>query len=421
VALDLSSSLSPSEVVNTLLERALDEIDADRGTLSTLDGEEIVIEASLDRSERMEWIGARYPVAMARAQGPLREALQQRRPVVGSAFDADAAAPELRGALRRVRHTLSVPLPVGGEPEALLVLSRREDRAFTPVEIENIEVIANAAGVALRNARLFRDLHEASRAKTDFLNLAAHELRTPLAVINGYVSMLIDGSFGEPPSGWEVPLRVLADKSAELGTLVDSLLVAARLQAGSLKARPDRIRLDDAVRDAVARASGAAQLAGGRITAASLKSDVVVDADSEHLARMLDNLLANAVIYSARAPQVRVRLEVRGGDAVVEVNDRGLGIPEPEWERIFEQFVRVENEEFGYPAGTGLGLYIARQLARRHGGDVRVATSRPGKGSTFELLLPVAAPTQAEQLTRSADSGLASQEADDSPLARRSY
>jgi signal transduction histidine kinase len=225
------------------------------------------------------------------------------------------------------------------------------------------------------------------RSKTEFMNAAAHELRTPLAVITGYVSMLEDGSLGDPPSSWQPALRVLARKVAELGRLVDQMLMSARLEAGTLASAPVTLDLREVVQDALARAEPRAALADATMASELPARAVQVVADPDHVGRILDNLINNALSYGGPRPWVKAT--VGGGEqAEVLVEDHGVGVPADMRERIFERFVRVDGQ--GQPAvpGTGLGLAISRELAERWGGSLELAASQPGRGSSFVLRLP---------------------------------
>jgi signal transduction histidine kinase len=243
----------------------------------------------------------------------------------------------------------------------------------------------------LRNARLFAEAREASRLRSDFLNMAAHELRTPLTVINGYLSMLNDGSLGQPPARWRDPVGLLAAKAGELGRLVDDLLLTSRLESGGLPARADLLDLRLLTEAAAQRARPRLDLVGGQLEIALPDDPVWVSADPEQISRILDNLVNNAITYrrSAQPAWVRIQALLDGQAALVAVEDRGRGVPVAMQERIFERFVRAE-ESSERTSGTGLGLYISRQLAERHGGRVELERSSPGVGSRFVLKLPLA-------------------------------
>jgi signal transduction histidine kinase len=269
-----------------------------------------------------------------------------------------------------------------------LNLSRYADEPFSPEELMALTQIGQIAALAVRNARLFGELEAASRSKTDFLNLAAHELRTPISVIKGYVSLIAEGSLGELPSQLLQPLAIIGEKTAELNRLVEDLLAAARVQAGSIAVNVQEVDVGALVEAAVERARPSLDLAQGRLELELPARELRALLDPAHLDRILDNLLNNAVAYSTGPPELRVALREDGARLRIEVQDRGRGIPGEDQERVFDQFVRLEDSRYGYAPGTGLGLYISRGLAQRHGGDVVLVESTPGAGSTFAVVLP---------------------------------
>jgi len=278
-----------------------------------------------------------------------------------------------------------IPLVLGGKVGAVLLLTRRSDRPFAREDIDQLQMIGNAAAVALRNAELYGQAHDLSRTKSDFMNLAAHELRTPLSVISGYISMLQDGTFGPAPTAWSQPLAVLAAKSDELGALVEDLLVAARLEAGTMPTAISDFDLRSAVRDSLERCQPRAALLGA-VVRADLPSDpILVRADPDHLARIFDNLVNNALTYTVEKPRIRVRVSP-GPPREVVVSDNGLGIPPSHRERVFERFYRIDHPELPRQAGTGLGLAISRELAERYGGRLELLPAR--RGASFRLTLP---------------------------------
>ncbi len=239
---------------------------------------------------------------------------------------------------------------------------------------------------------LLAQAQESSRAKSEFLNMAAHELRTPLAVIVGYLSMLHDGTFGEVTEDWSRVLQILIQKGHELNHIVDGLLTAARIEAGTVPGRVVDYDLREAAKQAVTKARPQAELLGAEMQLDLDEQPVFVQSDPTHLARIVDNLVNNALAYSQGLPWVRVTVHA-SEQAVLTVEDRGVGIPPEMRERIFDRFVRLESPGEPLQPGTGLGLYISRELARRHGGELEVVDSEPGRGSTLALRLKLARPS----------------------------
>jgi two-component system, OmpR family, sensor histidine kinase MtrB len=227
--------------------------------------------------------------------------------------------------------------------------------------------------------------------ETEFMKGVAHELRTPLSVINGYVSMLDDGTFGPVPQAWRDPISLLNLKTHELGGMIDGLLEASRVQQGRMAVRADRLDLNEILRQALERSQARVELLHGHLEV------VVPDAlswcrgDARVVGVIIDNLVNNALSYSA--VRLWVRLSASVDDVVsARVEDHGVGIRADLQEAVFEQFARLENAAIGYPVGTGLGLYIARSAAEKMGGFLVLEASEPGVGSTFRLDLARAGP-----------------------------
>jgi len=394
VSLDLARSLDVREVVRRLVRRAAVATRADRCDLLLLEGDEkgdFITVDSYDAMGHDRSVGYRLPID---SQSMLREAVSSRAPVLAGPLDMSSMPADRRWALAGVRHTAAVPLVYAGEVIAVLVLSRRRAHQFGPEEVDTLMLLGGPAALALRNSYLYARTEEASRVKTDFLDMAAHELRTPLTVISGYLSILREGAFGPAPSPWGEPLRILDAKANELRRLVDDLLLAARLETERFEAAHEVVDLREVVEQVAQTAEVAPELV--------LPEDaVMVRGDREQLSRLLDHLVTNALHYSREgiALWARVELDVRPevGEAKLMVEDRGRGVGADGAERIFERFSRLEDPDHPMVAGTGLGLYIARELALRHGGRLELEWSEPGVGSRFAVYLPLLeGPTQPE-------------------------
>ena len=178
---------------------------------------------------------------------------------------------------------------------------------------------------------------------------------------------------------------MLAAKTTELGGLVEDLLIAARLEAGTMPTAVSDFDLRSSVRASLARCEPRAALLGADLDAELPAEPVPVRADPDHLARILDNLINNALTYTAEKPWVRI-VVTAGPPTEITVIDRGLGIPEAHRDRVFERFYRVDHPELPRQAGTGLGLAISRELAERHGGNLELLQTEVGAG--FRLTLP---------------------------------
>ncbi|MEA2635274.1 MAG: hypothetical protein QOH92_2041 [Chloroflexota bacterium] len=306
-----------------------------------------------------------------------------------------------------------VVLPVLFEGRVKAVVELASVQPFNETHLDFLDQLTDGIGVVLNtieaNMRteellkqsqiLFAEAQEASKSKSAFLSMAAHELRTPLSVITGYLSMLQDGTL--TPDKWERPLRVLIGKATELNSIVDDLLTAARIEGGTVPTDTKTLDLREMARQAMARAEARAGLLRAEMTYSEPDEPVAVNADREQLARIIDNLINNALTYSSGRPWVRLTVVNEGGPALV-VEDHGVGIARDKHDKIFERFFRIDDPGLGPQPGTGLGLFISRELADRHGGSLMLERSEVGEGSTFVVRLPAASGVHAATLLSAA-------------------
>jgi signal transduction histidine kinase len=237
--------------------------------------------------------------------------------------------------------------------------------------------------------RLYLSERLAGEANSAFLNMAAHELRTPISVLMGYLSMMSDGSLGDPPDKWRGPVDILTVKSRELADIVDGLLEASRIGARALHSKVRNIDLRDVIHGAIARARPRADLMSAVVAVGPMSDPVPVLGDAAQLGRVMDNLINNGLAYSVESPRLSIAVSTGPRGALVRIADNGVGIRETERERVFERFHRIHDPAVHNVQGTGLGLYISRQLVEGHGGSLVVASSAPGVGTVFALTLPL--------------------------------
>lgn len=305
-------------------------------------------------------------VAVTAATDGLRAALVSSLFAVGFAAYAPYAvgrAPDGRELFALVFACVVTALVVGA-------LHERQSRLVHALEIEREQLRANV------------------RVQIDFMNAAAHELRTPLTVITGYLSMLQEGSFGSAPPRWAAVLDTVTRRAEELSGLVEQMLLASRVEAGTVATARVGFDLRRAVQEAVERADPRATLLHGSLAVQLPSHALPVEADPEHVGRILDSLIDNALTYGGRQPWVRITA-MEEGDAQVLVEDRGRGMTAETKERIFNRFARADEPEHTPVPGSGLSLAISRDLAARMGGSVALVRSEAGVGSVFALRLPL--------------------------------
>jgi signal transduction histidine kinase len=246
-----------------------------------------------------------------------------------------------------------------------------------------------------------REEAAAARARDAFLAAASHDLKNPLTVIRGTAQILQRRASRQgtvPRAQLVAGLNSIERAASQMATQIDELLDVAHLRAGRAlelnRAPTDVVEL---AREQVAALQQAAEL--HRIELQTTEPELIAEIDGVRVARVLANLLNNAIKYSPQGGQIVVRVSRAGGpaggpgarEAVLTVTDQGMGIPAADLPYIFEQFRRSEDVA-GHISGTGIGLAIVRQVVEQHGGAVEVE-SRPGAGSTFTVRLPLRPPS----------------------------
>ena len=241
-------------------------------------------------------------------------------------------------------------------------------------------------------------LREIDRLKSDLLANVSHELRTPLTALQGYNEAISDELLGPVTEAQREALDVSERNLARLGEMIDGLLTYARLESGAIEIE----RRETSLREVGSQAVHDLEIARSRGVIVALEApDRVppVFADPERIRQVLDNLLANAVKFTAEGDRVVLRLVPEDHQVLVEVEDEGIGIAPEHLQRIFERFFQVDSSSTRAFGGIGLGLSIVRQILDAHGVGIEV-TSEPGRGTTFRFRLPVAEETAVEETLR---------------------
>jgi two-component system phosphate regulon sensor histidine kinase PhoR len=232
------------------------------------------------------------------------------------------------------------------------------------------------------------ELRWLERVRQEFVANVSHELKTPLSVINVCAETLLDGAVDDMAHRGQF-LEQITRQCQRLHTLIQDLLSLARIESGSEVFDVAAVPLGPVVSACLERHRARAESRRQVLEAdPAPEPDPVARADEDALEQILDNLLDNAVKYTPEGGRIRIGWRAEGGEAVVEVTDTGIGIPEADQPRIFERFYRVDKARSRQLGGTGLGLSIVKHLAQAMQGSVRVA-SRPGEGSTFTVVVPL--------------------------------
>jgi len=326
---------------------------------------------AIDRDERVVHVNS---AAESILDIDLREAAGRR---IWEATRVREACEALSGAMREQR------------------MSVTEARIATPQKEQVIQLIAtplrDGAGQLDGAILVLHDVSELRKLESvrrDFIANISHELKTPLAAICGLVETLIEDR-DMAQETHERFLEKVRDQASRLSNLVVDLLTISRLESddGGLQYEP--VDLRETLAESYRAQLAAAETKRLQVEAHVPDEEVVVDGDGEALRELADNLVNNAIKYTPTGGRVDIRLFVEGLNAVVEVEDTGIGIATEDQNRIFERFYRVDKARSRQLGGTGLGLSIVKHVALAHGGNVALR-SAPGQGSTFRVQIPLA-------------------------------
>jgi signal transduction histidine kinase len=254
-------------------------------------------------------------------------------------------------------------------------------------------VVVMIAAIALGSFLIVSDLRRQltlARQKTDFVSNVSHELKTPLTSIRMFSELLAEGKVADEAERRHF-LQIIGSETARLSRLINNVLDFARMERGEKNYRLVPCDLKRVVRTTVDSYRPQLKANGFSVAVELPEPEVEVRGDCDALAQVIVNLLSNAEKYSSGAKEITVQLRSLPDGAEVRILDRGPGVPRGAEERIFEQFYRADDSLSSGIQGSGLGLTLARQIARAHGGDI-LYKPRTGGGSCFVLMLPLARP-----------------------------
>jgi signal transduction histidine kinase len=270
----------------------------------------------------------------------------------------------------------------------ITLVSETQGRYGDPADLQFAEALARRCALAVDNARLYRQAQDAVRARDEFLSIAAHELRTPVTAIKGLAQLMqrFRARARLDDARLERTLAQMVESSNRLAALTEDLLDVARLQSGHLELRPQVLSPGGFVRGLVE--AFAAQTDERHPLDVAMEDTGPVHADPARLEQVLDNLLTNAVKYSPDGGTITVAVRSDGAGALIEVQDRGIGLPPGAETAIFEPFGRAPNAAARHIPGLGLGLYLCRHILELHGGRIWAESPGEGLGTTVRVWLP---------------------------------
>jgi signal transduction histidine kinase len=324
----------------------------------------------------------------AAAPWPLAQVLASGRPLLLADLPARPDMPPdgLEGAPPQQALVLPIAGAAGARLIGCLVAGLSPRLRLDEDYRDFLDRVAAQLGAAADSSIARAEAQAMIRTRDDFLSIAAHELKTPLTPIIGKLQLLqrrLDGALSERDRH---NMRTVVDEALRLNGLIDALLDISRLRSGQLavsRAAVDLSELAAQVADEVGPT-----LSKHTLVVEAPAERVVISGDALRLAQVLRNMVSNAIKYSPDGGPVTVRLGREGKLAHLSVSDNGIGVSAEVMPRLFERYYRVESGDSSI-GGLGVGLYVANEIVRLHGGRISVA-SAPGEGSTFTVALPIA-------------------------------
>ncbi len=329
--------------------------------------------------------------------GPLADVALTGRGLVCRDLAAD---PDLAGLaeLGEVQCVIAAPVRVGDQPRGVLYAGT-DARDWLEGDESFLDLMAARLGLALQHRDIQAQWREIERqqaqmaARQEFLGIVSHELKTPVAVMKAYTELLLRRAERSGRTSEVDLLHRMQDQSERMLAMIEQLLDLRRLEAGLLTLEVSHFDLAEVVR----RLAHEIELATGSHTiVVDAEGRTAINADRRRIEEVFTNLIDNAVKFSPPGSPIQIRVWREGigtpaEAALVAVQDAGPGVAQPDRERIFERFYQASGRLHKGRAGLGLGLYISRELVRRHGGEVWLE-SPPGGGAVFQVRLPVAGP-----------------------------
>jgi signal transduction histidine kinase len=290
-----------------------------------------------------------------------------------------------------------------GEKQALLTMKlssqivddltgyNRNASIFLLVLTILIVILFLAAAVRLWDyALLYKKIKEVDQMKDEFISIASHELRTPVTGIRGYVSMILEGTFGKVSGKMEESLKMVKNASERLAGLVEDLLNVSRIEQGRLEVAATPQDTNSIIKEIVAELSVQAQekKLGLNYTPHAEKFPLV-NIDSDRFKQVLINLIGNAIKYTEKGQVDITTTEKNNGKTLeIKIKDTGIGMSAQDRERLFQKFYRVQNEKTKNITGTGLGLWITKQIIELMKGTI-IIDSMEGVGTQISLQFPI--------------------------------
>jgi signal transduction histidine kinase len=380
-----SSTLNLEEVLNLIAQSAAEAMGIKACTIRLLDesGQMVDTVAAYGLSEQYLTKG---PVDIRKSLHT-RQALSGQPTIVSDTSRDDRLQYPAEATAEGINSMLCVPLLIRGQAEGVICVYSAEADHFSQSDAEFLSALASEGAAAIVNARAYQALETADRAKSDFVQMVTHELRSPLSAVQSMLKVLEQGYVGSMTSKQQDLIQRSQRRISFLLALVKDLLELAAGKTEQLKGEKKEVVLNEVITKVTALMQSKAEEKGLELKVEIAEEPLILVGIADGLERVFMNLVSNAVKYTPAGGSVAVRAWSEKDQIKAEVSDTGIGIPEEAMSRIFEEFYRAKNAKAVEMEGTGLGLAIAKDVVEQHGGQISVE-SAVGEGSTFYVTLP---------------------------------
>ena len=425
----ITSTLDVHKVCEEIANNVTTRLNFIAGLIALVDGKKneiypVTVSRTSSAMLALKMVGRleKYKVSVDDKQSLLSRAVREMKPQYTDNL-ADVLSPPLSNSITQRIQTMNkikgiVVLPIIAQGRALGVLTIGMSKPIVDItsqEKETLATLANQAGLAINNALLFertekfnvelkekvesatKELRGANeklthldKAKTEFISIASHQLRTPLSTIKGYLAMILGGDFGIISEEVGKTLTRVYNSNERLIDLVNNMLNVSRIEGGRIEFNPKPLQISLLVDDAIGEL---VQVSRDNNTQVIFKNPSrktkEVLADKNLLHEILINLIDNAIKYS---PNGIVKISLHGNRRNLEfrVKDNGIGLTDEDKKRLFKKFSRGHDSYKIYTGGSGLGLYLAKKLVEMHGGQIIAESKGKNKGSLFKFTIPYA-------------------------------
>ena len=286
-----------------------------------------------------------------------------------------------------IRSSLTCPLVADGKPIGFLFFSNTTPHAYENAHVERFLEIAEHLSLVVARTQTLEHLRQLNELKNKFLGIAAHDLRSPLAVVQNYSELLEDPEIlGNAERKKHILGRINAVTTRMLN-LINDLLDISAIESGQLQIERQPVDLVAFLNEALVNHELTARMKNIKVIGEIPSALPGVEIDAKRIAQVIDNLISNAVKFSPSGTTVTLRASEENGGIRVSVTDQGQGIPEEEQKKLFLEFGKTSVKPTDGEKSTGLGLAIVKKIISGHGGEVGVS-SQVGAGSTFHFTIP---------------------------------